>query len=204
MASRLHRWAAVLLAALACSSWSSAAPIVSPVRELDAATFSALINDAERDALVVVVLDRDARALTDALLDALWQKLGDSSGITLAVWDSTTSGRGTLPPGVILHTHSHDGEGEEEDVARLEVLLFPAGGREPARYAFAHDPLCAPLPAPAGTGGDDDASGEHVHADVPTVAGLQRWLRGVTSFPSDVPPLTCVVTPAPWTDSTRT
>lgn len=171
----------LLLSHVACGG-----PIVSAVRELDEGTFNALINDAERDALIIVVLDGPSRSRADELLDALYTRLGDSSGITLAVWDSSKGGRGSLPPGVLLHTHSHDGEGDEEDVALMEVLLFPAGGREPTRYAFAHDPLCAPIPVP----GEDKV--EHVHADAPTVAGMQRWLRGVTTFPSDVPTLTCV------------
>ena len=171
---------ALPLTVLALASSTTTLP---PVNELDASSFASLLNDAERDHLILVVLSSEGRPRADAILDGLSVKLRSHASITLSVWDSTQGGRGSLPPGVELHSHGDD------DDTHVEVLLFPAGGREPTRYSFAHDPLSEP--PPKGSDVDaDTAEDAHFHALAPSISGVQRWLRGVTTFPSDVPTLT--------------
>jgi hypothetical protein len=155
------------------------------VQEFDASTlWTAVEKDQERD-LVVFFATAASSAPLRAHVDTLARKLkldAPASAFSLGLFDVHLHG---WPKG--LHVHGA-GEGA--------VILFPAGGREPVRYDFQHDPLSYPL------GGDGAAPPEeeveevdedghavhkHSHAPAPTVAGTLRWLRRHSSYPSEVP-----------------
>ena len=165
------RASSLFLAAFA--ALAACAPLT--VRELDGTGFSAAVNDAEIDTLVLFVTTSApaSRAASATMIDALAARLPDSSTKVFS-YDVMLHG---WPAG--LHTHA------TEDA---ELILFPAGGREPSRYEFAHDPLSA-TPGGGGGGGGAAADGPegHAHASRPSVIGALRWLRTASSFPATVP-----------------
>ena len=161
------------------------------VRELDAVSFQTVVSDAETDSLVLFThtTTAESRKACLAMMDALAARLKDGSS---ALFTYDVKSLGGWPAG--LHVHS-----EHESEASL--LIFPAGGREPARYEFSHDPLSVSaeereahgrerdLNAAVGGGdrdGDDEHAG-HLHAVRPSVVGALRWLRRVSSFPATIP-----------------
>lgn len=170
-----------------------------PVRELDASSFSTVVSDSETDTLVLFfdAPSADSRAASIAMMDSLAGRLKDTS---TAAYTYDVKELGGYPAG--LHVHSHGSE--------AELILFPAGGREPTRYSFAHDPLSqtdAGARAPrGGSGGAEDAGAEgagaedehdehdhehddHAHATRPSVIGALRWLKTASSFPASIPSL---------------
>ena len=153
------------------------------VQELDASTlWTAVSSDQERD-LIVFFATAASMAALRSHVDALSRKLNVTQGsaFSLGLFDVHLHG---WPQG--LHVH---------DAGEGAVILFPAGGREPVRYDYAHDPLSYPLgesaPSPEEeeevVGADGHARHAHRHAAAPTVAGTLRWLKRHASYPSEVP-----------------
>ena len=116
------------------------------VTELDGTTLWALISDSpEKDVLIFFINSRAAAAPLRAHTEALSRRLGlgaAGGAFSLALYDVPMHG---WPSG--LHVHM-DAEGDSA------VILFPAGGREPHRYDFAHDPLSYSPGGGGGSGGD--------------------------------------------------
>lgn len=156
------------------------------VQEFDTSTlWTTIETDQERD-LVVFFSTSTSSAPLRVHVDALSRKLNPSqasgSATRVGLFDVQLHG---WPSG--LHVH-----GASEGAC----ILFPAGGREPVRYDYAHDPLSYPLGGEGAPSHDDveeevDADGHahhaHKHALAPTVAGTLRWLKRHSSFPSEVP-----------------
>jgi len=170
---------ALIASALLSKAWCG-------VQEFDASTlWTAVEKDQERD-LVVFFATAASAALQRAHVDALSRKLNltqaSGAAFALGLFDTHVHG---WPSG--LHVH---------DAAEGACILFPAGGREPVRYDYAHDPLSYPLggegaPPPQEVeeevGDDGHVHHTHKHALAPTVAGTLRWLKRHSSFPSEVP-----------------
>jgi hypothetical protein len=169
------------------------------VRELDAVSFNTVVSDAETDSIVLFshTSSPESRKACLAMMDALAARLKDGSS---ALYTFDVHALGGWPAG--LHVHS-------AHASEASLLIFPAGGREPARYEFSHDPLSVSAEereahgrerdaaggsgggGGSGSGGDEhgehDEHAGHLHAVRPSVVGALRWLRRVSSFPATVP-----------------
>ena len=124
------------LAAFLALLLSSTPTTASSVTELDSSTLWTLIsNSPDRDVLIFFVGSHAAAAPLRAHTEALARRLGlgAAPAFSLALYDVHLHG---WPAG--LHVHL-DADGDSA------VILFPAGGREPSVYDFAHDPLSYPL-----------------------------------------------------------
>ncbi len=167
----------LFLAAFVVSTFSAS------VSELDVSAFTAVLNDADADHLILFTKTSKCASV----MDALALRLSDAS-TRLYTYDVIRNGG--WPSGL----HVHNGGDSECD-----LILFPAGGREPAVYNFAHDPLSTAHAEsqhqhPRDDDGDDahhphDDDGEHKHATRPSVVGSLRWLKTASSFPATVPGL---------------
>ena len=188
-----------LLAALALLLAPGA---LSSTVELDAQTLWASVSaSTEQDLLVLFYTPPQAR-MAVGLAATLARRMGlaASPSTILGLYDLALHG---WPSGLHVH-HAEDGA----------VILFPAGGREPAAYDWVHDPLSVwPEGAAAGGGsrgvqpsGEQEEQGapgqqqhqqrdepghehhHHGHAQAPSANGVLRWLKGgASSFPSDIP-----------------
>jgi len=181
-------WASLTcLLLLACGVLS--APSIPSVRELDAATFTKILADPERDHLIFFLRRQPSAKPLTLLADQLSArlKLTAGSSIQIYVYDSARLG---FPAGLHLHADA------ENDVS---VVLFPAGGREPAHYDYSHDPLSpasaeghhhgASASAAPGSSREGEEH-DHHHASRPSLLGVLKWLKSSSTFPSEVPSLT--------------
>ena len=184
-----------LLAALALLLAPGA---LSSTVELDAQTLWASVSaSTEQDLLVLFYTPPQAR-MAVGLAATLARRMGlaASPSTILGLYDLALHG---WPSGLHVH-HAEDGA----------VILFPAGGREPAAYDWLHDPLSV-WPEGGGAAASVEPSGEaapdgseeggrehdhderhhhhhHGHAQAPSANGVLRWLKGgASSFPSDIP-----------------
>jgi len=163
------------------------------VLELDAHTFWEAVNKGtDQDLLVIFPKSFEQVTSVSSLAHTLSRKLklkdGPSSSFIIGIYDVVK--RGGFPSGV--HVHSHDS-------FQTDIILWPAGGREPSLYDWTHDPLSvfpsrvvekgekADSKCSAGTCGTEDEHSEHHHALDPSAIGVLRWLKKATSFPGDVP-----------------
>ena len=155
-------------------SLASGASVVS---ELDVTTFHAILADADTDSVILFTKKRGSATM----MDGLASRLTDSS-TRLYTYDVIRNGG--YPAGLHLHD---DGTGEGGDCS---MILFPAGGREPSVYNFAHDPLSMTQEHKHHDDAHDhghDHGHDHDHADRPSVVGALRWLKTASSFPATIP-----------------
>jgi hypothetical protein len=119
------------------------------VRELDAVSFNNVVSDAETDSIVLFThtSSPESRKACLAMMDALAARLKDGSS---ALYTFDVHALGGWPAG--LHVHS-------AHASEASLLIFPAGGREPARYEFSHDPLSVTAEEREAHGRERDAAG---------------------------------------------
>ncbi len=180
------------LARLALALCLCAPPALTSTVELDAQTlWKSVSASTEQDLLVLFYTPPQAK-MAVGLASTLARRMGlaASPSTILGLYDLALHG---WPSGLHVH-HAEDGA----------VILFPAGGREPAAYDWLHDPLSVWPPERGGAasvtpsgeaapeeGGHEHDHGEHHHhghAQAPSANGVLRWLKGgASSFPSDIP-----------------
>lgn len=147
------------------------------VSELDVSGFTAVLTDAEADHLILFTKTPKCAAV----MDALAPRLSDAS-TRLYTYDVIRNGG--WPSGL----HVHNGGDSECD-----LILFPAGGREPSVYNFAHDPLSTAHAESHDSHHHhhhhEDDEDEHGGATRPSVVGSLKWLKTASSFPATIPGL---------------